>query len=104
MCACPTALAGPKGLEEATLQEALLTLETKVSHETRPSQYYKYGSGVEICVMVCGFVCFSPQCQQSMARAVANEETLGIEYDEQTTCDVCRDVSASDMCVIVHSL
>ena len=34
------------------------------------------------------------QCQQSMARAVANEETLGIEYDEQTTCDVCRDVSA----------
>ena len=28
-----------------------------------------------------------------MARAVANEETLGIEYDEQTTCDVCRDVS-----------
>lgn len=34
-----------------------------------------------------------PQCQQSMARAVATEETLGIEYDEQTTCDVCRDVS-----------
>ncbi len=45
-------------------------------------------------VCVCHVVCVCPpQCQQSMARAVANEETLGIEYDEQTTCDVCRDVS-----------
>ena len=33
------------------------------------------------------------QCQQGMARAVATEDTLGIEYDEQTMCDVCRDVS-----------
>ena len=33
------------------------------------------------------------QCQQNMARAVATEESLGIEYDEQTACDICRDVS-----------
>lgn len=43
-------------------------------------------------------ICFL-QCQQSMARAVATEQTLGIEYHEQTTCDVCRDVS----CACVHS-
>lgn len=58
------ALASGRGLEEDTLREALLTLETK--------------------------------CQQSMARAVATEETLGIEYDEQTTCDVCRDHESED--------
>ena len=28
-----------------------------------------------------------------MARAIATEESLGIEYDEQTVCDVCQDVS-----------
>ena len=28
-----------------------------------------------------------------MACAVATDETLGIEYDEGTVCDVCRDVS-----------
>ena len=28
-----------------------------------------------------------------MAHAVATDESLGIEYDEQTVCDVCRDVS-----------
>ena len=28
-----------------------------------------------------------------MTCAVATEEALGIEYDEQTACDVCRDVS-----------
>ena len=27
-----------------------------------------------------------------MTCAVATEEALGIEYDEQTACDVCRDV------------
>ncbi len=36
-----------------------------------------------------------------MARAVATEETLGIEYDEQTTCDVCRDVSLISMIRVV---
>jgi len=33
------------------------------------------------------------KCQKSMAHAVATDESLGIEYDEQTVCDVCRDVS-----------
>ena len=33
------------------------------------------------------------QCQQNMACAIATEESLGIEYDEQTVCDVCQDVS-----------
>ena len=37
----------------------------------------------------------SLQCQQGMTRAVATEEALGIEYDEETACDVCRDVSMS---------
>ena len=36
---------------------------------------------------------FFVQCQQNMAHAVATDESLGIEYDEQTVCDVCRDVS-----------
>ena len=27
-----------------------------------------------------------------MACAVVTDETLGIEYDEETVCDVCRDV------------
>ncbi len=49
---------------------------------------------VWVCMWVSGMMVFCLQCQQSMARAVATEETLGIEYDEQTTCDVCRDVSA----------
>ena len=38
----------------------------------------------------------SLQCQQGMTRAVATEEALGIEYDEETACDVCRDVSVGD--------
>ena len=28
-----------------------------------------------------------------MACAVATDESLGIEYDEGTVCDICRDVS-----------
>ena len=43
------------------------------------------------------------QCQQNMARAVATEETLGIEYDEQTVCDVCRDVSSHcSHCIVMY--
>ena len=38
-------------------------------------------------------VCHYVQCQQNMACAVATEERLGIEYDEGTVCEVCRDVS-----------
>ena len=30
-----------------------------------------------------------------MTRAVATEKGLGIEYDDTTVCDVCRDVSCS---------
>lgn len=33
-----------------------------------------------------------------MTCAVATEEALGIEYDEQTACDVCRDVCEMHVC------
>lgn len=56
-----------------------------------PKKLYGKGGMIGACVL---------QCQQSMARAVATEERLGIEYDEQTTCDVCRDVS-THACVTI---
>ena len=36
-----------------------------------------------------------------MTCAVATEEALGIEYDEQTACDVCRDVRIKTKCSYV---
>ncbi len=39
-----------------------------------------------------------------MARAITTQESLGIEYDEQTVCDVCQDVSTCSlwcMCGVV---
>ncbi len=35
-----------------------------------------------------------------MARAIATEEGLGIEYDEQTVCDVCQDVSVYSVYIV----
>ncbi len=40
------------------------------------------------------------QCQQGMARAITTQENLGIEYDEQTVCDVCQDVSTVYLVVV----
>ena len=37
-----------------------------------------------------------------MTCAVATEEALGIEYDEQTACDVCRDVCEMHVCDCVN--
>ncbi|XP_064405440.1 E3 ubiquitin-protein ligase Jade-2-like isoform X2 [Halichondria panicea] len=36
-------------------------------------------------------IALETKCQQGMARAITTQENLGIEYDEQTVCDVCQD-------------
>jgi hypothetical protein len=41
-------------------------------------------------------VALETKCQQNMACAVVTDETLGIEYDEETVCDVCRDRESED--------
>ena len=51
------------------------------------------GSGCVTRAVMSLCLLLSLQCQQNMAHAVATDESLGIEYDEQTICDVCRDVS-----------
>ncbi|CAI8037996.1 Protein Jade-3 [Geodia barretti] len=41
-------------------------------------------------------IALETKCQQNMACAVVTDETLGIEYDEETVCDVCRDRESED--------
>uniref|UniRef100_A0A8C9JD99 Jade family PHD finger 2 n=1 Tax=Panthera tigris altaica TaxID=74533 RepID=A0A8C9JD99_PANTA len=36
------------------------------------------------------------QCHQNMARAIETQEGLGIEYDEDVVCDVCRSPEGED--------
>ncbi|XP_032885201.1 E3 ubiquitin-protein ligase Jade-2 [Amblyraja radiata] len=36
------------------------------------------------------------QCQENMNQAIATEEGLGIEYDEDVVCDVCRSPEGED--------
>uniref|UniRef100_A0A672RDP6 Jade family PHD finger 2 n=1 Tax=Sinocyclocheilus grahami TaxID=75366 RepID=A0A672RDP6_SINGR len=36
------------------------------------------------------------RCQQNMQQAIATEEGLGIEYDEDVVCDVCRSPEGED--------
>lgn len=35
-------------------------------------------------------------CHQNMARAIETQEGLGIEYDEDVVCDVCRSPEGED--------
>ena len=44
------------------------------------------------------------QCQQGMAHAITTEESLGMEYDEHTVCDVCRDVSFGTGVASIHHM
>ena len=36
------------------------------------------------------------RCQQNMQQAIETEEGLGIEYDEDVVCDVCRSPEGED--------
>lgn len=36
------------------------------------------------------------QCHENMKHAIATEEGLGIEYDEDVICDVCRSPDSED--------
>ena len=36
------------------------------------------------------------QCQEKMQQAIETEEGLGIEYDEDVVCDVCRSPEGED--------
>lgn len=36
------------------------------------------------------------QCHENMKHAIATEEGLGIEYDENVICDVCRSPDSED--------
>ena len=50
-----------------------------------------------LCIFPLNFLLFIFQCQESMMRAVATDEGLGVEYDEHVVCDVCRDVSQTGL-------
>lgn len=36
------------------------------------------------------------RCEENMQRAIETEEGLGIEYDEDVVCDVCRSPEGED--------
>ena len=36
------------------------------------------------------------QCEENMQQAIETEEGLGIEYDEDVVCDVCRSPEGED--------
>ena len=41
---------------------------------------------------------FEQQCWRQIQTILKEEECLGIEYDENVICDVCRSVSAKEAC------
>ena len=42
---------------------------------------------------MCVCVCVCVQCHEKMTAVMKTEEGMGIEYDEDVVCDVCRSVS-----------
>lgn len=46
--------------------------------------------------MECVLVELESVCQEKMQQAIETEEGLGIEYDEDVVCDVCRSPEGED--------